>query len=216
MEDTGIGILSEKLGEIFLPFQQADNNNHSIEGTGLGLTISSKLVKMMGGELQVKSTLGSGSVFFFELNFAVVAESVASPTADEPIISGFKSEKRKVLVVDDKWQNRSVLVNLLSPLGFEVAEATDGRDSLLKAAEFQPDVILMDLVMPVMEGFEATRQLRQSTNLNNVVVIATSASAFDYDYQESLASGCDDFISKPVQAKELFERLQAHLGLEWV
>jgi CheY-like chemotaxis protein len=132
------------------------------------------------------------------------------------MISGFKGEKRKVLVVDDKWQNRSVLVNLLLPLGFEVIEATDGHDALLKAAQFKPDVILMDLVMPVMDGFEATRQLRQVTDLKDIVVIATSASTFDSDQQQSLDSGCDDFIAKPVRAKELFELLQSHLGLEWI
>ncbi|MBD1806092.1 response regulator [Microcoleus sp. FACHB-SPT15] len=216
VEDTGIGIPPEKLTEIFLPFQQVGNHNQWIEGTGLGLPISSKLVKMMGGELQVKSSLGSGSIFFFEINLPKVTEWTNSSTIDALMISGFKGEKRKVLVVDDKWQNRSVLLNLLSPLGFEVVEAIDGHDALLKAAEFKPDVILMDLVMPVMDGFEATRQLRQATELKDIVVIATSASTFDSDHQESLNSGCDDFIAKPVRSKELFELLQSHLGLEWV
>ncbi len=216
VEDTGIGIPSEKLTEIFLPFQQVGNHNQWVEGTGLGLPISNKLVKMMGGELQVKSTLGAGSIFFFEINLPKVTEWTNSSTIDAPMISGFKGEKRKVLVVDDKWQNRSVLVNLLLPLGFEVIEATDGHDALLKAAQFKPDVILMDLVMPVMDGFEATRQLRQVTDLKDIVVIATSASTFDSDQQQSLDSGCDDFIAKPVRAKELFELLQSHLGLEWI
>ena len=216
VEDTGIGIPSEKLTEIFLPFQQVGNHNQWVEGTGLGLPISNKLVKMMGGELQVKSTLGAGSIFFFEINLPKVTEWTNSSTIDAPMISGFKGEKRKVLVVDDKWQNRSVLVNLLLPLGFEVIEAADGHDALLKAAQFKPDVILMDLVMPVMDGFEATRQLRQVTDLKDIVVIATSASTFDSDQQQSLDSGCDDFIAKPVRAKELFELLQSHLGLEWI
>ena len=216
VEDTGIGIPPEKLTEIFLPFQQVGNHNQWIEGTGLGLPISSKLVKMMGGELQVISTLGSGSIFFFEINLPKVTHWTNSSTIDAPMISGFQGEKRKVLVVDDKWQNRSVLLNLLLPVGFEVIEATDGHDALLKAAEFKPDVILMDLVMPVMDGFEATRQLRQAIELKDIVVIATSASTFDSDHQKSLNSGCDDFIAKPVRSKELFELLQSHLGLEWV
>ena len=121
-----------------------------------------------------------------------------------------------MLIVDDKWQNSLIILNLLSTLGFEVVEAIDGHDALLKAAEFKPDVILMDLVMPVMDGFEATRQLRQANELKDIVVIATSASTFDSDHQKSLNSGCDDFIAKPVRSKELFELLQSHLGLEWV
>lgn len=215
VEDTGIGIPIEKLSEIFLPFQQVGNYNHKAEGTGLGLSISQKLVEMMGGKLQVESKLGFGSVFFFDLNLPVVTSEFIATKTQEPTIKGFKGDKRKVLVVDDKWENRSVLVNLLSPLGFEVAEATDGRDALHKATEFRPDIILMDLVMPVMDGFEATRQLRQSTALKDVAIVATSASAFEHDQQESLSSGCDDFIAKPVREKELFKRLQAHLGLEW-
>jgi CheY-like chemotaxis protein len=129
---------------------------------------------------------------------------------------GFKGTKRKVLVVDDKWENRSVLVNLLEPLGFEILEAVDGQDALNKASEFEPDVIFMDFVMPVMDGFETTRRLRQETNLKDIVVIATSASVFDYNQQSSREAGCNDFLPKPMRVNEVLERLQFHLGLEWV
>jgi signal transduction histidine kinase/DNA-binding response OmpR family regulator len=214
VEDTGSGIEAEHLEEIFLPFKQVGDHNRRTGGTGLGLAISKKLIEMMGGELHVKSTLGKGSIFWLELEMPSVTNWAEAPS--EHKIVGFKGVKRKVLVVDDKWENRSVLVNLLSPLGFEVLEATDGEDALHKAAEFKPDVILMDLVMPIMDGFEATRQLRQLPDLNKVVVIATSASAFEYDQQSSFNSGCNDFISKPLRANELLELLQRHLGLEWV
>ncbi len=216
VEDTGIGIVPEQLEEIFLPFQQVGELRRETEGTGLGLTISRQLVQLMGGELKVKSILGKGSIFWFDLDLPEVSfeDAVANPW--ECNIIGFKGDKQKVLVVDDKWANRSVLVNLLEPLGFEVVEATDGLDCLTKASQFQPDIIFMDLVMPIMDGFEATRQIRMLPDLKGVVVIAISASVFDFDHQQSRKVGCDGFLPKPVREAELLEKLQLHLGLEWV
>lgn len=216
IEDTGIGIAPEKLTEIFLPFHQVENNRHWVEGTGLGLAISQKLAQLMGSTLEVKSQLGSGSVFSLDLDLPEVSESTEVAKVKERNIIGFKGEKRKVLVVDDKWENRSVLVNFLEPLGFEILEATDGRDCLNKVLEFKPDVVLMDLVMPVIDGFEATRQIRNSTEVKKIVIIATSASVFDYSQYKSRKAGCDDFIPKPVRSEHLLERLRLHLGLEWV
>jgi CheY-like chemotaxis protein len=137
-------------------------------------------------------------------------------TITERNIIGFKGSQRKVLVVDDKWANRSVLVNLLEPLGFEVLEATNGQEGLNKAIEVKPDVILMDLVMTVMDGFEATRRLRMLPDFKQVVVIAISASVFDFDKQQSREVGCDDFLPKPVREADLLEKLRVYLGLEWV
>jgi len=216
VEDTGIGIASEQLEEIFLPFQQVGEDNRKIEGTGLGLAISRQLVQMMGGELNVKSTLGQGSIFWFDLDLPeiTVLDNIAS-TWERNII-GFAGKRRKVLVVDDKWSNRSILVSLLEPLGFEVLEATDGLDGLNKAREFKPDCILLDLVMPVMDGFEATRRIRTLPELKEVVLIAVSASVFNFNQQQSREVGCDDFLPKPVRETELLEKLQIYLGLEWV
>ena len=216
VEDTGIGIAQEQLEAIFLPFQQAGEDHHKTEGTGLGLTISNQLVQIMGGEIKVKSTLGQGSIFCVDLDLPEIAHQVNLSQLDECKIIGFVGSKRKVLVVDDKWENRSVLVNLLEPLGFELLESTDGLDSLAKAREFQPDLIFMDLVMPVMDGFEATRQLRLLPEFAGVVVIAISASVFDFDQQQSRAVGCDGFLPKPIREAELLEKLQVHLGLEWI
>ena len=216
VEDTGIGIAPEQLEEIFLPFQQVGEDSRKTEGTGLGLAISRQLVQLMGGELKVKSTLGKGSVFWLDLDLPEVFQEDDVAKVDERNIMGFVGSKRKVLVVDDKWANRSVLVNLLEPLGFEVLEATDGRDALNKAREFKPVVILMDLVMTVMDGFEATRRLRMIPELADVVVIAISASVFDFDKQQSREVGCDDFIPKPVREADLLEKLRVHLGLEWI
>ena len=215
VEDTGIGIASDKLTEIFLPFHQIDNNHHRVEGTGLGLAISQKLARLMGSTLEVKSTPSVGSVFWLELDLPEVLEATEITEARRNII-GFKGERRKVLVADDNRENRSVLVHLLEPLGFEIVEATDGNDCLHKAHEFKPDVILMDLTMPVMDGFETARQIRQSIDIKDTVIITTSASVFDYNQQQSAEAGCDDFIPKPVCVKSLLERLQMHLKLEWI
>ncbi len=218
VEDTGSGIAPEQLAEIFLPFHQVGDSRGRAEGTGLGLAISQELVQMMGGELKVKSTLGEGSIFWLDLNLPEVLPGTEVGTADSLKITGFKGSGSgyKVLVVDDKWENRSVLVNLLEPLGFEIVEATDGQDAWNKAIEFKPDVIFLDLVMPVMDGFEVTRKLRQEPKLKDVVIIATTASVFELDQRSSQSAGCNDFLPKPIRVHQLLEQLQVHLGLEWV
>ncbi|MUG98325.1 AAA family ATPase [Scytonema sp. UIC 10036] len=216
VEDTGIGIAEEQLEEIFLPFKQVGEDSRKTEGTGLGLAISRQLVEMMGGELKVKSTLGKGSVFWLDLDLPEVAYSMNVKKVVERNIIGFVGDRKKILVVDDKWANRSVLVNLLQPLGFEVLEATDGLDCLNKALEFKPDLIFMDLVMTVMDGFEATRRLRMLPNFKEVKVIAISASVFDFEQKQSLEVGCNDFLPKPLLVAELLEKLRIHLGLEWI
>jgi PAS domain S-box-containing protein len=216
VEDTGIGMPPERLVEIFLPFHQISDPRHRVEGTGLGLAISKKLVQLMGGELKVKSALGQGSVFWLDLDLPEVPQEVEIVKAEEGNIIGLEEEQYKVLVVDDQWENRSVLVDLLSPLGFEVVEAIDGQDCLNQAIKINPDVILLDMVMPQMDGFEAVRKLRQLPALKEIVVIATSASAFAGDKHKCLEADCNGFISKPVQAEELLEQLRQHLGLKWV
>lgn len=216
VEDTGVGIAPEQLAEVFLPFQQVGDRPEETEGTGLGMAISRQLVQLMGSELQVKSTLGQGSVFWFDLDLSEVSYWDNTANLLEQQIIGFTGEKRKVLVVDDKWANRSVLVHFLEPLGFEVVEAADGLEGVNKARELQPHVIFMDLVLPVMDGFEATRQIKKLPELAAVVVIAISASVFDFDQQQSWEVGCDDFLPKPVREVDLLEKLRVHLGLEWV
>ncbi len=215
VEDSGIGIAANELDEIFQPFQQVGENSRKTEGTGLGLAISRQLIEMMGGTLQVKSTLGVGSTFWFDLDLPV-ADSSTSTTAIKCSITGFTGEKRKILVVDDKPTNRSILLGFLEPLGFEVLDAVDGEDGLNKAEAFRPDVILLDLVMPNLDGFEATRRLRLMPTLKDTVVIAVSASVFEFDQKQSIKVGCNDFLAKPVREGELLQKLQEHLKLEWI
>jgi PAS domain S-box-containing protein len=216
VEDTGIGVASEELKTIFEPFRRVDGQGLQTEGTGLGLTVSRSMVQIMGGELKVKSTPGEGSVFWFDLDLPEVSDWVETVKVEEKTIIGFKGEKRKVLVVDDSEENRALLVDLFSSLGFEVLEATNGQEGLEKAKQFKPEAMLIDLVIPVMDGFELTRQIRQSTSLKDVVIIATSARVFEEDQKESLAAGCDAFIPKPIQVETLLAQLQRHLGLNWV
>jgi PAS domain S-box-containing protein len=217
IEDTGIGIETNKLEEIFLPFHQVGDRNNFVEGTGLGLSISQKIVKMMGSQIHVQSTSGKGSIFWLDIDLPEVAQCSELPSAREKRrLVGFTGSKRKVLIVDDHEVNRVMLHRLLSRLGFEIAQATDGQDSLYKALEFQPDLILMDLLMPIMDGWEATRRLRQLPELKDTVILALSASVYEATKQESILAGCDDFLTKPIQTSELLELLRMHLALEWI
>ncbi|HLO49955.1 MAG TPA: response regulator [Kamptonema sp.] len=217
VEDTGIGIASNKLEEIFLPFHQVSDRAYSTEGTGLGLSISQKLVKKMGGEIRVKSTLGKGSVFWVDLELPLVQKSSQPIKQNEDtLIVGFVGDRCKILVVDDNQVNRDILRNILQPLGFQVMEAVDGKDGIIKALEFKPDVILMDLVMPVMDGFKAIEKLRHLTELKDVVLLAISASIVDSTKLEYIVGGSDNFLLKPIQLKQLLDKLQLRLGLEWI
>ncbi|MEG4069970.1 PAS domain S-box protein [Microcoleus sp. Pol11C2] len=217
IEDTGIGIGQNKLEEIFLPFHQVGDHNNFVEGTGLGLSISQKLVKMMGSQIRVQSSCGKGSIFWLDLDLPAVAQCSELPSRQEKRrLVGFIGSQRKVLIVDDHEVNRAMLHRLLFHLGFEIAEATDGEDCLHKAQEFLPDIILMDLLMPVMNGWEATRRLRQLPELKDTVILALSANVYETTKQESILAGCDNFLTKPIQTNELLELLRLHLRLEWV
>jgi PAS domain S-box-containing protein len=216
VEDTGRGIPQDQLREIFQPFQQVSDHSRPVEGTGLGLSITKKLVGLMGGELGVTSVPEQGSTFWFTVDLpAVDVEQVATRPV-ERMITGYKGERKRILIADDKEANRGIIVNLLEPMGFEVLEAVNGEDGLNKATEHPPDLILMDLVMPVMDGIEATRRIRQVPALKDTLIIASSASVFEFNQKDSLAAGCNDFLTKPVRADHLFEKLHTHLGVEWV
>ncbi|WP_373537895.1 response regulator [Microcoleus sp.] len=217
VEDTGMGIGQDKLEEIFLPFHQVGDRSNFVEGTGLGLSISQKLVNMMGSKIHVQSTSDKGSIFWFDLDLPAVAESSQLPAPQEKRrLVGFSGRQRKVLIVDDNEVNRAILNRMLSRLGFEIAQAVDGEDCLQKAQEFLPDIILMDLLMPVMDGWEATKLLRQLPELKDAVILALSASVYEITRQESILAGCNDFLTKPIQTNELLELLRLHLRLEWI
>ncbi len=225
VEDMGPGIPPEHIKDIFSAFHQAGDKRYQAEGTGLGLAISQKLVRMMGGELHAKSTIGQGSTFWFDIlllgglketDLLEIMYGQEERKIEKRNIVGFKGKTRKILIADDKDVNRVVLKDMLFPLGFEVEEAVDGHDALAKATVGHPDLILMDLVMPLMDGFEATQHIRQAPALKDAIVIAISASVSHQTQEESLTVGCDDYIAKPFRIKDLLKLLQAHLKLEWI
>jgi CHASE2 domain-containing sensor protein/CheY-like chemotaxis protein/nitrogen-specific signal transduction histidine kinase len=217
IEDTGTGMSPEQLDKIFLPFEQVGDSSRKAEGTGLGLAISKKIVNMMGSQLEVSSQKGAGSTFWFDADLPESLNCIESaPDSPASSIIGYRGEKQRILVVDDRWENRSVFVNLLEPVGFELAEAGSGREGLERAAEFNPHLIIIDLVMPEMDGFEMVQHLRSLPPFKDVPAIASSASVVNFNRERSRQAGCSDFLPKPVQAAELFEQLQKYLQLEWI
>jgi len=224
VEDSGVGIESQELENIFQPFRQVGKYSKVTEGTGLGLAISKRLTIMMKGELQVKSTLGLGSTFWLDLTLKETPVFDDSYIDDKPLIVGYTGSPCKVLVVDDKPENRSILVHMLTPLGFVVAQAINGQTAIEKTLELNPDIILMDLRMPQMDGFEAIRLIRtlmppQQTGPDydkSPRIIAISASAFEHNRQASIEAGADDFIAKPFRFEKLLTLFEKHISLKWV
>jgi signal transduction histidine kinase/ActR/RegA family two-component response regulator len=215
VQDTGRGIRPADLAQIFQPFIQVGDERQTPEGTGLGLAISRGLVEILGGTLQLDSTPGHGSRFWFTIPLPPAVVSSVLPPPPPPTITGYAGRRQRVLVVDDIAENRAVLVAMLAPLGFATAQAQNGLEALTMAQSWSPDVVLMDIRMPGLDGLEATRRLRAIPALHQVVIIAVSASAFVHNRDHYLATGANDFVPKPVQYVQLLEVLQAHLALEW-
>ncbi|MGE5659874.1 MAG: ATP-binding protein [Actinomycetota bacterium] len=217
VRDTGVGMSPEQLQWIFLPFEQVGETQRHTEGTGLGLAISLRIVELMGSTIEVESQKGVGSRFWFDVNLPQVEEWTRSGQATrQGQIMGIRDRKPKLLIVDDKWENRSVIVNLLEPIGFEVWEAKNGQEGWEKTLECQPDLIITDLLMPVLDGFEMMRRIRASEIYKDLVIIASSASVFESDQYQSLEAGGNDFLPKPIQANELLQKLQKYLKFEWI
>lgn len=215
--DTGIGMTPEQLDKIFRPFEQVGSLKHRAAGTGLGLAITRQLVELMGSELSVQSELGQGSSFWFTITLPVVETLTQSETKQNTRqIKGYTGKRCKILVVDDKHENRLVLLNMLEPLGFEVVVADDGQQEVELAHKMCPDLILTDLVMPIKSGFEAVQEIRQLPEIKDVVIIAVSASVFGMEPQKWKIAGFDAFLPKPIDEQQLLVLLQQHLQLEWI
>ncbi len=212
VRDTGIGIEADQLGTIFQPFEQVGDQRHRHGGTGLGLPISRQFVRLMGGEIHVDSKLGQGSAFWFELEVTAAASETA---AAFPIraVTGYAGTRRTILVADDARENRAVLVQMLGELGFEVIEAEDGTEALSRAP--RADLILMDSLMPKLDGVEAMRRLRRLPGCETLPVIAVSASADSRNEAHCLEAGADAFLPKPIDMMRLLAQIAALLGLEW-
>ncbi|MGF2037036.1 MAG: ATP-binding protein [Nostoc sp. CmiVER01] len=224
VEDTGIGITPAELSKIFLPFEQVGDKKRQAEGTGLGLAITRQLVQMMGSDIYVKSQIGQGSCFWFELEIPEATDWVQSAmsttgyayASSEKQIIGFEGSPYTILMVDDRWENRTVITNLLQPLGFNVVEASNGKEGLEIAIALKPDLIITDLLMPEMDGFELIEHLRHTPEIHNVKIIVSSASVFEADKHRSLQAGGNAFLSKPVHVDELLDQLEQYLNLVWI
>ncbi len=216
--DTGIGIASENLHKIFEPFQQTGTDRYKVQGTGLGLAITHRLVRTMQGTLQVESTLGQGSRFQVKLPVEVVSAIKESDSlTNSNSIIGYHctlgDHLLKVLEVDDLAENRTIICQLLEPLGFQVEEAKNGQHCLELVPKYQPDIILMDLRMPEMDGLQTTLILRSQGF--NMPIIVLSASTFADDRAASLAAGCSAHLSKPIHLSKLLETMALLLPLVW-
>ncbi len=215
--DTGCGIAPDDLQKIFEPFQQVGNSKSRAEGTGLGLTISHTLIALMGGELQVSSELEVGSTFWFDIPMDVLSSWAEVDTAVAPQnIIGIKDQPPAILIVDDSAENRTLLVDLLSPLGFAILEANNGLDALTIAQTSQPDAIILDLFMPQMDGFELIKHIRSTPEIKDIVIITTSADIHQDNLNTSMSLGSNAFVTKPIQIDKLLNLLQAHLLFDWI
>ena len=214
VQDTGTGIRSSELERIFEPFEQAGDARSRSGGTGLGLAICRQLVRMMGGDLHVESQQGIGSLFWFELLMPRIEHHPLTllPTKT---VTGYEGARRKILIADDVLANRTMLIDLLRPLGFDTLEATNGQAALDQVRNASPDLVLMDLKMPVIDGLEAIRRLRQDPLNRQLPIIAVSANVSSHDRQEALTAGASGFMPKPFQRDTLLAQLGAHLSLTW-
>ena len=218
IEDTGPGIAADEMNKLFEPFEQTKTGHQSQQGTGLGLPISRKFVQMMGGDINVSSTVGFGSKFAFEIQI-----TLASPTDIQMLIPQQKviglepnQPEYRVLVVDDRADNCLVIDRLLSPLGLLVREARNGQEAIAVWEEWRPHLIWMDMQMPVMNGYEATKRIKAHPLGKETVIVALTASAFEEERKTILAAGCDDFMRKPFQAKVLFAKMEELLGIQYI
>jgi signal transduction histidine kinase/CheY-like chemotaxis protein/ligand-binding sensor domain-containing protein len=238
VEDTGVGIGEREIGKLFEAFVQTESGLTAKEGTGLGLVISRQIVRMMGGDIAVRSRIGEGTTFSFDVA-SPLAAGIESQRRQRPVVGLVRSEQTpsRILVVDDTLENRVLLVKLLTSVGFEVREASDGAQAVEAWEAWRPDLIFMDMRMPVMDGMEATRRIREaelrgpSSSVPGPLppetvgegqrtkdkgqrtrIIALTASAFEHERETILSGGADDFVTKPFREETLFEKLAEHLG----
>ncbi len=213
--DSGIGMSAQQLDKVFRPFEQVADMARREGGTGLGLAISQQLVHLMGGNIAVISETGKGSMFWFELAVPVAT----SPVPILPVqrtVTGYEGERRRLLIVDDVPQNRVMLMDLLQALGFVVASAANGLECLAMLDSFKPDLIVMDAMMPEMDGNEATRRIRRLPAWSKIPIIAVTASASRDDELKCREAGVDAFLAKPVDHDVLLNMIGAQLSLSWI
>ncbi|MEG4317685.1 MULTISPECIES: PAS domain S-box protein [unclassified Microcoleus] len=218
VQDTGAGIAAQEMDNLFKPFAQTESGKKAHEGTGLGLPISKQFVELMGGEMTVTSSVGNGSIFRFDIKVSLpnaVDIQVAQTTRRVVGLEPGQPEYR-ILAVDDRLESRLLLVRMLSSLGFAVREAENGVEALEIWSSWEPHLIWMDMRMPVMDGYEATKQIKAHLKGQATVIIALTASAFDEERSVILSAGCDDFVAKPFREQVILEKIAKYLGVRYV
>ncbi|MEG4055474.1 MULTISPECIES: AAA family ATPase [unclassified Microcoleus] len=231
VEDTGAGIDVSELDKLFEAFVQTKTGEESQQGTGLGLTIARSFVQLMGGEMTVSSRAGGGTIFKFDIK--VNAVESADRQREQPtrrVIAIAPNQPRyRILIADDAFDNRQLLLKLLSAIGFEVYEAKNGREVIEKWEQYSPHLIFMDMRMPVMDGYEATKQIKAKASSRSPLVnggggiesqataiVAITSSSFEEEKAFVLSTGCDDFIRKPFREANIFDALHKHIGVQFV
>jgi CheY-like chemotaxis protein len=214
--DTGSGIAPAFQEKIFTPFEQAGDLAQKAVGTGLGLAISRRLVELMGGTLSVQSEPGKGSTFRFEINLPVVeVEEDAAETLSSRKIRGYQGDPRTILIVEDDKTNQQMMALILESIDLRVLVAGNGREAIRIAKSSMPDLILMDLAMPVMGGLEAITALSKLDQVSKIPIIVVSASVHDEERERCQMAGCSNFLPKPVKFDLLVSLLGKLLGLKW-
>jgi CheY-like chemotaxis protein len=219
VSDTGIGMSQETVDKLFTVFTQADGaTTRKFGGSGLGLAISRQLARMMGGDIVVHSAEGKGSTFrlSFKAQEAAAAPALTPASASQPRTETAKRSLRgtRVLLTDDNAINRQVIKLFLAPQGCDIIEATNGKEALDKIATNEFDIVLLDVHMPVMDGKEAIVRIRNNDKFADLPVIALTADAMSGDREKYLALGMTDYVSKPVDQRELVAKMYQVLKLE--
>jgi PAS domain S-box-containing protein len=218
VKDTGPGIAKADFENIFDPFIQTGTGKESHEGTGLGLSISRRYVQVMGGDITVESEVGKGAVFKFHMQaHESKGVELCLTKPNQPILGLAPNQPTyRILIVDDISTNRQLLKNILESLGFDTREAENGKKSIDIWQKWQPHLIWMDMRMPIMDGYDATRKIKESAGEEGPVIIALTASAFEEQKEKILAAGCDDFVIKPFKENDIVEMLQKHLNVKFL
>ena len=215
VRDTGIGIREDQTEKVFRPFEQVGDAQHNAGGTGLGLSISRQLVRLMGGEIEVESLWGQGSSFSFNISVHMMGSGDTASQMSGPV-TGYEGPRKRILVADDVEANRSVLSDTLNALGFEIGQASNGLEALADAKAMLPDLMMMDIRMPIMGGLEAMRRMRELPGLSVVPVIAVSAGVTQEEQIECIAAGARAFLSKPIEVEPMLQEIGRLLSLTWI
>ena len=215
VKDSGIGIPADKLETIFEPFTQLVTDGLVSEGTGLGLNITKHLLELMHGKIRVTSERDIGSTFWIEVFLPVLVDEELVREKSYRHYTGYQGDRKRILVVDDNMSNISMVVSLLKPLGFVLDTAQGGEEALARAQDQWPDLVLMDLVMPKMDGFETITQLRKIQGIGETKIIGASATVTASARKEEFIAECDDFVTKPIRIDLLLEKIGQNLGIMW-